>query len=421
MWLLSTETATLRYFVSPEGVPGGFAILSHVWLSAAEEDTFQSVRDAERRCKENIERARFAKGSAEPLPNTNQMREMMLTLWTTQFPGVPPPLATSLLEESPLTDSDSAEHSKSPTKSKGSDKGSSTAESDVEPQSNGDRSRPHSNIPINPRDLVSPKVRSFLIFAEKHGYRWAWSDTCCIDKTSSAELTEAINSMFQYYSLSDICYAYLADVPSGTIGWEFEHSRWYSRGWTLQELVAPKTVVFMSQDWEPLGTKYELAETLQRITHVPASVLRFQRDVTEMSIAARMSWASERETTRVEDLAYCLFGLFGVNMPTLYGEGRSAFYRLQEEIMRTCVDTSLFAWGNRILDTVNLVTPNNDSSSMYESHLLAPSPGDFKYSEGVSFYPTRIASSKVSILLYPSRLLLTRVTHTGSCFFYSLA
>ena len=102
----------------------------------------------------------------------------------------------------------------------------------------------------------------------------------------------------------------------------------------------------MDRGWGQIGTKFTLADKLEKITSIPASVLRFQQDVAELSVAERMSWASRRRTTRVEDEAYCLFGLFGVNMQTLYGEGENAFYRLQEEIARTHTDLSLFAWGS---------------------------------------------------------------------------
>ena len=287
MWLLSTARAELRFFASPEGVPGGFAILSHVWLSADEEDTFQAVQAYTKECLTNATATGYAQG--------------------------PPP------HESPLP----------PIQ--------------PEPRSVLGRSQP-----TNPRDLVSPKIRQFLALAEAHGHEWAWADTCCIDKTSSAELTEAINSMFRYYQHAEVCYVYLRDVPADDDPAEpysaFDRSRWHTRGWTLQELLAPPTVVFLSQTWTVLGDKFRLASTLTRITQIPESVLRLEKDVAEMSVAQRMSWAAERETTRVEDRAYCLFGLFGINMPTLYGEGSNAFYRLQEEILRTSVDASLFTW-----------------------------------------------------------------------------
>ena len=234
-----------------------------------------------------------------------------------------------------------------------------------------------------PRDHISPKIRNFLAVAEQHGYRWAWADTCCIDKTSSAELTEAINSMFRYYALSDVCYVYLPDVSSdcemNVTNSEFHRSRWHVRGWTLQELLAPKNVVFLSQDWSFLGKKFTLADTIESITHIPASVLRFEKDVTDMSVAARMSWAAKRETTRVEDEAYSLFGLFGVNMPTLYGEGSNAFYRLQEEIFRTSTDTTLLVWGQLFkASRVQSVWPFNAAHSHPSRYLFAPSPKEFR-------------------------------------------
>ncbi|KAH9911100.1 uncharacterized protein BXZ73DRAFT_15752, partial [Epithele typhae] len=195
----------------------------------------------------------------------------------------------------------------------------------------------------NPRDELSPKVRVFLEKAENVGYDFAWVDTCCIDKTSSAELSEAINSMFQYYSHSAVCYVYLSDVPSIPYGEKFRESKWHLRGWTLQELLASTVVFFFSDQWELLGNKNDLAQLLQEATGVPVSVLRSETEIQHTSIAERLSWASRRETTRPEDIAYCLFGLFGINMPALYGEGgEKAFHRLLEEIMKTSRDASIF-------------------------------------------------------------------------------
>ncbi len=207
----------------------------------------------------------------------------------------------------------------------------------------------------NPRDHpeLSPKIRQFLILAEKNGYRWAWADSCCIDKTSSSELSEAINSMYQWYAEAEVCYAYLADVP-GDDDLEapesaFQNSRWHTRGWTLQELIAPESVIFLSADWGKLGNRAALAGLLQKITRVPAGVLTGVDRPAEFSASMRMTWASKRKTTRVEDQAYCLMGLFGVSMPTNYGEGKKAFLRLQYEVMQHTSDMSLFAFG-RFLD-----------------------------------------------------------------------
>ncbi|OCK87344.1 HET-domain-containing protein, partial [Cenococcum geophilum 1.58] len=184
------------------------------------------------------------------------------------------------------------------------------------------------------------------------GFDWAWIDTCCIDKSSSAELSEAINSMYEWYKKSTICYAYLQDVstnalsssnPSFTRPQDFSKSRWFTRGWTLQELVASKVVEFYTAEWVEIGTKRSLLTQLSAITGIPPHILRGGSPST-CNIAERMSWASKRQTSREEDLAYCLLGLFNVNMPMLYGEGKKAFYRLQEQIMNQEEDYSIFAW-----------------------------------------------------------------------------
>jgi ankyrin repeat protein len=194
------------------------------------------------------------------------------------------------------------------------------------------------------------KVRKTCSVAAAHGFDYVWIDTCCIDRTSSAELSEAINSMYHWYQESGVCYAYLADVPSNTvnrqtraIGPKFSESKWFTRGWTLQELIAPSMVVFLDQEWQEMGTKSSLQETIAEITGIPAKIL-LGDDLERASVAQRMSWASKRKTTRVEDLAYCLMGIFGVNMAMIYGEGEKAFLRLQEEIMKISDDYSLFAW-----------------------------------------------------------------------------
>lgn len=188
------------------------------------------------------------------------------------------------------------------------------------------------------------KVVGFCKEAAAKGLEWAWIDTCCIDKTSSAELSEAINSMYQWYANADICIVYLHDFH-GDAG-DIKDSRWFTRGWTLQELIAPEHAEFYSGDWEEIGSKLSLAHTLSSITGIPANVLRGDRSPSTCSVAQRMSWASERKTTREEDTAYCLLGLFDVNMPLIYGEGRKSFVRLQEQILRQEEDYTIFAWAD---------------------------------------------------------------------------
>ncbi|KAL1945174.1 hypothetical protein VTO73DRAFT_2794 [Trametes versicolor] len=200
-----------------------------------------------------------------------------------------------------------------------------------------------------PRGL-SPKILHLCIYAQKRGYKWAWIDTCCIDKTSSAELSEALNSMYSYYAKAEICFALLDDVrgdedPRASRS-TFRGSMWFRRGWTLQELLAPRAVVFLSMLWQPVGTNHALADVIEQITGIDQAVLTHQRPLREVSVARRMSWAAKRETTRVEDGAYSLMGIFNVFMPAVYGEGAArAFMRLQEEILKQLPDQSIFAWG----------------------------------------------------------------------------
>src|SRR2546421_7751149 len=153
------------------------------------------------------------------------------------------------------------------------------------------------------------KIRNTCSMAAADGFHYVWIDTCCIDKTSSAELSEAINSMYRWYHESGVCYAYLADVPPNAVDDEFTKSRWFTRGWTLQELIAPSTVIFLDQKWQKMGTKSSRQRIISDITGIPTNIL-LGRDLERASVAQKLSWASKRETTRVEDTAYCLMGIF---------------------------------------------------------------------------------------------------------------
>jgi len=223
---------------------------------------------------------------------------------------------------------------------------------------------------------------------------YAWIDTCCIDKSSSAELSEAINSMYNWYSQSKICYVHLEDAESFNLqdekdAEEFGKCRWFSRGWTLQELIAPSKVVFYSRDWIEFGRRQDISDYLSRITGIDPEYLKnpTSEQLFAFSIAKRMSWASKRKTTRVEDMSYCLLGLFDVHIPLLYGEGGEAFIRLQEEIIKQYYDHSIFAWGeiSSILLTAPYYIPF--PTRIYDS-LLARSPAMFRDSANiVSFEP----------------------------------
>lgn len=197
--------------------------------------------------------------------------------------------------------------------------------------------------------LAWNKIETSLDQARRDGLQWLWADTLCIDKGSSAEFSEAINSMYTWYTEAAICHAYLADVSSSDPPElrrdKFYNNRWFTRGWTLQELLAPKQLIFYSTDQISLGNKRSLAEPLSGITGIDAAILRGERRLETASVAKRMSWAAQRKTSRPEDQAYSLMGLFNVNMPMLHGEGgEKAFLRLQEEIMKLSDDQSIFAW-----------------------------------------------------------------------------
>ncbi|KAF8851241.1 HET-domain-containing protein [Acephala macrosclerotiorum] len=178
--------------------------------------------------------------------------------------------------------------------------------------------------------------------ARRDGLQYFWVDTCCIDKYNAVELQEAINSMFRWYQNAVKCYVYLPDVSrprsNSAVGsnepWEstFRKSEWFTRGWTLQELVAPALVDFFSREGELLGNKATLERHICEITGIPVNALRGS-PLSDFSVTERMSWAANRVTTRNEDKVYSLFGIFGVFLPIIYGEGQeNAFRRLQEVV-----------------------------------------------------------------------------------------
>lgn len=211
------------------------------------------------------------------------------------------------------------------------------------------------NSKIRSRRKGFGKIKSACGEAHRQGLQYIWVDTCCIDKTSSAELSEAINSMFKWYQRSQICYAFCEDVQQDSISspdmagtcnapeTEFAASRWFTRGWTLQELIAPKEVIFYNKAWTSIGKKSTSSDLITEITGIDTFILE-GGPLAEVSIGRRMSWAVNRETSREEDVAYSLMGLFDINMPLIYGEGQKAFIRLQEEILRQSDDHTLFAW-----------------------------------------------------------------------------
>ncbi|OCT49981.1 HET-domain-containing protein [Cladophialophora carrionii] len=234
------------------------------------------------------------------------------------------------------------------------------------------------------------KIHSICEKARRHKINYAWVDTCCIDKSSSAELSEAINSMFRWYRNAEVCYAFLADLePGSDVGNAMKSCRWYTRGWTLQELIAPKQLRFYNRNWGYVGTKSQLKSSVCAITGIDQEVLKDSSVLPEIPIARRMFWASRRVTTRTEDLAYCLLGIFDVNMPLLYGEGEKAFIRLQEEIIKRSKDLSIFFNFTRTSTDITEDLSAGDLRGRGYHHdypcrdLFATAPRDFSESDDV--------------------------------------
>ncbi|KAF5363045.1 hypothetical protein D9758_012633 [Tetrapyrgos nigripes] len=171
------------------------------------------------------------------------------------------------------------------------------------------------------------KVVQACVCAWSSTFEWIWIDSCCINKESSAELSEAINSMYQYYENTIVCYVYLFDVsakyhPKNPES-DFKDSKWFTRGWTLQELLAPEFIVFFDKDWTKIGTRWSLRDLISLVNTIPINLLE-GRPIDKCSVAQKMLWAVYRQTTRPEDKAYCLMGIFGVSMSPILGKGATA-------------------------------------------------------------------------------------------------
>jgi hypothetical protein len=283
------------------------------------------------------------------------------------------------------------------------------------------------------------KVAGAMRQAASAGHKYIWIDSCCIDKSSSAEHSESINSMYAWYQKATVCYAFLDNkAGSDTADPEalFKKSTWFDRGWTLQELLVPEKVEFFGESsegsWVKLGDRASLRGLVSTRTGIPTMYLTGPQNLHLASVAQKMSWVARRETTRDEDIAYCLLGLFSVNMPLLYGEGTRAFMRLQEEIMKISDDQTIFAWmqgpndhavcdfeqadfqrlGTHELRQVDIEGPKPEIKISWEdtSHgLLAYSPKAFSMSgevfrrghiEGAAQVPYEMTNRGLSISLY---------------------
>ncbi|QIW94755.1 hypothetical protein AMS68_000273 [Peltaster fructicola] len=295
------------------------------------------------------------------------------------------------------------------------------------------------------------KLDAFRTVARGNGYEHVWMDTCCIDKRSSTELSEALNSMFRWYEMAHICYAYLDDVhdtwgprdippssmiPRPTQEGEFPHRRpnsgcddkdslvttrtvvdedfnpargltvyrpllpsdekwanlvcseWFTRGWTLQEMIAPTNLVFCNSTWTMIRECRAIAGLIAAASGVDEALLVGERTIEDYSIAQKLSWASCRKTTLPEDRAYSLFGILDTRIPIFYGEGVFAFHRLQEQLLMSTTDTTIFAWQDR----------GASSEVRKRASLLASSPDVFKNSGHITSVPTTAQQQRLQVI-----------------------
>lgn len=383
MRLLNVDTLKLESYHHAETTPP-YAILSHVWEE--EEVTFQDI-DEPFLGKEFRElQSRF-----DELENKfNDIRQLVADSTIHVSSSVSDQSSTSPVES---VSHESHKSSNNPTRA-----------------STLDRAK---------RLKGWSKLKGCCQEAARFGLHYVWIDTCCIDKSNSSELSEAINSMFAWYRDAELCLAYLSDRSTVKDAFDTSQpSKWFSRGWTLQELVAPSKMIFFNRYWEPLGTRSYLDYRIEQITSIPVVVLKNgiagEYDE-EFSIATKMSWAAQRKTTRSEDRAYSLMGLFKVNMPTLYGEGgQSAFQRLQSEIFAASGDHSILAWCS---DQFRVLTRPQINDTMFNgaplreiTKLLAPGLESFSPSPRYQDLPVNlvnrfgITSTDTAIPFYPTLL-----------------
>ena len=230
------------------------------------------------------------------------------------------------------------------------------------------------------------KIKQFCHIVAQKGFGWAWVDTCCIDKKSSAELSEAINSMYRWYNNAQECLIYLSDVQKGDPARGMQSSAWFTRGWTVQELLAPRLATLFDREWSELGTRDGLVNCISKAARIDIACLNEAGTWQSRSVACKMSWFAHRQTSRIEDMAYSMLGIFNINMPLIYGEGWKSFKRLQIEIVNSTDDESIFAWDPSPWPEAEEFTlpsdPRNWSNptrySNYSKSMLAPHPMCFE-------------------------------------------
>ncbi|KAG1756008.1 hypothetical protein EDB19DRAFT_446368 [Suillus lakei] len=249
------------------------------------------------------------------------------------------------------------------------------------------------------------KLDNFCDKAKKCKVEFAWSDTCCIDRSSSAELDESIRSMFRWYRHSAICIVHLAE--SNNIK-DILRDEWTRRGWTLQELLAPLCIKFFKKDWTPMThdpndkrkkRDTELMKTLVRATAIPVDNIYREFTPSSSKVDERMAWAAKRKTTKGEDMAYCLMGIFNVSLQIAYGEGKDrAFCRLIEAIMQAG-DPSVLNWkGIAAKHHTSAVIPQSPSNFLGRQKL------EFKLASGKLEMTMTSLGLRVPLVILPLRL-----------------
>ncbi|KAK4143995.1 vegetative incompatibility protein HET-E-1 [Dichotomopilus funicola] len=440
MRLLNVSTREVEEFNGANIPP--YAILSHTW--GTEEVSFHEMEAIARYRRSQQEYTPPILAQPGSTDNPDHMKLMLLSTMLMAFRGdrirANRPLSSATATPLPaITNGYESDRSDDDTRSQSSRGGRSVRSLG----SMGSQASRDSQGRVVPASAMHPfehkagyaKISYACGQAEKDGFRYVWIDTCCIDKRNLAEMSEAINAMFGWYQRAAVCYAFLEDVhfddyTEGYRTWEdhFNDSRWFTRGWTLQELLAPRKVVFYAKGWRLLGTKSSLVKHVAKITGVEELALLEPRLIHNASVAQRMSWAAHRTTTKPEDLSYALLGLFEVNMPVLYGEGGDrAFLRLQEEIMKRSDDHTLFAWGTLGDDEPDAHAANSSKTDHPPDHhhldldeidfddlncttpMLASSPRDFAGMQHIVAAPTSSATVPAADYSMTNKGLLIRL------------
>ncbi|KAF9473423.1 hypothetical protein BDN70DRAFT_843490 [Pholiota conissans] len=272
-------------------------------------------------------------------------------------------------------------------------------------------------------DLTQPGFKKLVQFCraalENHGLSLGWMDTVCIDKSSSSELDESIRSMFKWYQNSSICITYLAETESFS---DMVKDSWFTRGWTLQELLAPTFIKFYNRAWNQLTTSKndKWDNSIQAQIELATSITKTELltiHLAGVSFSRKMQWAARRRVTRTEDVAYSLMGLFDISMSIAYGEGgQRAFVRLIKEILSTSKYRTLdiFNWGGEYASDLSSLLPSSPKAYLERDERLDISP--------ILMEPLTLTHMglRVPVLILPTKVtessIITRYTPKGDFF-----